>query len=120
MNLYLRYVGDEYLIYKIIPKNEENYGQKLDERTMKKLQEIGNEVHPSIQVMIDFPSNNRNGRKPALDTEHWMEETIINGVEKQQVMHSHYSKPMANAVVTYKDSAMAAKTKENVLVADLT
>ena len=49
-----------------------------------------------------------------------MDEVIVNGVKKQQVMHSHYSKPMANAFITHKDSAMAAKTKENVLVADLT
>ena len=120
MNLYLRYVDDEYIICEIVPENEENHGQKPDERTMKKLQEIGNEVHPSIQVTVDIPSNNQNRRMPALDTEHWMEEAIINGVKKQQVMHSHYSKPMANAFVTHKDSAMAAKTKENVLVADLT
>ena len=90
MNLYLRYVHDEYIICEIVPENEENHGQKPDERTMKKLQEIGNEIHPSIQVTVDFPSNNQNGRMPALDTEHWMEEAIINGVKKQQVMHSHY------------------------------
>ena len=120
MNLYLRYVDDEYVICEIIPENEDNHEQEPDERTMKKLQEIANGIHPSIQVTVDFPSNNPNGRMPALDTEHWMEDIVVNGIMKRQVIHSHYSKPMANAFVTYKVSAMAAKTKESVLVADLT
>ena len=87
---------------------------------MKKLQEIGNGIHPSIQVTVDYPSNNPNGRMPVLDTEHWMQEVEVNGELKWQVLHSHYSKPMANAFVTHKKSAMASRTKENILVADLT
>ena len=120
MNLYLRYVDDEYVICEIIPENEDNREQEPDERTMKRLQEIGNGIHPSIQVTVDFPSNNPNGRMPVLDTEHWLDDVVVNGVTKRQVVHSHYSKPMANAFVTHKVSAMAARTKESVLVADLT
>ena len=93
LNLYLRYVDDEYVICEIIPENDENRGQAPDERTMKRLQEIGNSIHPSIQVTVDFPSNNQNGRMPVLDTEHWLQEVMINGTPKRQVLHSHYSKP---------------------------
>ena len=120
LNLYLRYVDDEYVICEIIPENDENRGQAPDERTMKKLQEIGNNIHPSIQVTVDFPSNNQNGRMPVLDTEHWLQEVLINGTLRRQVLHSHYSKPMSNMFVTHKDSAMSTRTKESVLVADLT
>ena len=120
LNLYLRYVDDQYVICEIIPESEETQGQLPDERTMKKLQEIGNGIHPSIQVTVDFPSNNQNGRMPVLDTEHWMQDVIINGTPKRQVLHSHYSKPMSSPFVTHKESAMSARTKESVLVADLT
>ena len=57
---------------------------------------------------------------PVLDTEHWMQEVMINGKLKKQVLHSHYSKPMSSALVTHKNSAMSTRTKESVLVADLT
>ena len=120
MNLYLRYVDDEYVICEVVPETEENRGQERDERTMKKLQVIGNDIHPSIQVTIDFPSNNENGRMPVLDTEHWMSEIEENGVKKVQVLHSHYSKPMANAFVIHKESAVSERNKESILVADLT
>ena len=120
LNLYLRYVDDEYVICEIIPENDENREKPPDERTMRKLQDIGNSIHTSIQVTIDFPSNNQNGRMPVLDTEHWLQDVMVDGVPKRQILHSHYSKPMSNAFVTHRDSAMATRTKESVLVADLT
>ena len=120
MNLYLRYVDDEYVICEIIPETVDTQEQEPDERTMKKLQEIGNGIHPSIQVTVDYPSNNANGRMPVLDTEHWIDDVQVNNEIKCQVLHSHYSKPMANAFVTHKSSAMASRSKENILIADLT
>ena len=89
MNLYLRYVDDEYVICEVIPETEDNRGQERDERTMKKLQEIGNGIYPSIQVTIDFPSNNANGRMPVLDTEHWMDEVEENGVKTFSLLETN-------------------------------
>ena len=40
LNLYLRYVDDEYVICEIIPENDENREQPPDERTMRKPQGI--------------------------------------------------------------------------------
>ena len=96
LNLYLRYVDDEYIICEVIPENEENRDQEKDERTMTELQKIGNQIHPSIQVTVDYPSNNTNGRMPVLDTEHWLEEVERNGAKRVQVMHSYYSKLCGN------------------------
>ena len=118
--MYCRYVDDEALVAKSIPKSSEDDTREDDERTMTKLQQIANSIHPSIQLTIDYPSNNQNGRMPVLDTEHWLQEVMINGTPRRQVLHSHYSKPMSNAFVTHKDSAMSTRTKESVLVADLT
>ena len=36
------------------------------------------------------------------------------------MLHSHYSKPMANAFVIHKESAVSERNKESILVADLT
>ena len=120
LNLYLRYVDDEYIICEAIPESEDNRDQQKDERTMKRLQEIGNAIHPSIQLTIDFPSNHENGRMPVLDTEQWVEAVEVDGVVKPQVLHSHYAKPMSNRFLVHKDSAMSSRSKENILVADLT
>ena len=49
-----------------------------------------------------------------------MEEVEEDGVKKPQVLHSHYSKPMANDFVIHKSSAVSSKNKENILIADLT
>ena len=86
---------------------------------MKKMQEIANGIHPSIRLTIDYPSKNRNNRLPILNTEQWIEEVQV-GVElKKQIMHTHYSKPMANKYVIHHDSALPPKNKINILVADL-
>ena len=120
LNLYLRYVDDEYIICEVIPENEQNKDQEKDERTMKKLQEIGNSIHPSIEVTVDYPTNNPNGRMSVLDTEHWLEKVEKeNGEKKVQVLHSQYTKPMANTQVIHKNSAISEKSKHNILVADL-
>ena len=78
-----------------------------------------NTIHPSIQVTIDYPDNNANGRMPVLDTEQWMQEVVIQGERKLQIMHSHYRKPMANVALINKNSAISDRSKENILVADL-
>ena len=119
LNLYLRYVDDEYVICEAIPETDDAKDQAEDERTMRKLQEIGNTIHPSIQVTVDYPTNNPNGRMPVLDTEHWMEEVELNGCKKTQVLHSHYMKPMANVNAVHKSTALPERSKKNILVADL-
>ena len=48
---------------------------------MKKLQEIGNSIHPSIEVTVDYPTNNPNGRMPVLDTEHWLEKSYTHSTQ---------------------------------------
>ena len=118
MKLYARYVDDETIVCDAIPEDETNDRQEADERTMKKLQSIANAIHPSIQLTIDYPSNNVNGRIPILDTEQWLEPVEFQGRTKVQVLHSHYSKPMANQSLILRKSAFSYKSKMNVLVAD--
>ena len=119
MKMYTRYVDDETVVCKAIPGGPEDIGKEPDELTMNKLKEIGNSIHPSIQLTVDFPSNNVNKRVPILDTEHWIQEVDVDGEVKPQIIFSHYSKPMANKQVIHRQSAHPFKTKINILVADL-
>ena len=48
MKLYTRYVDDETIVCKAVEENTENKEEEPDKRTMKKLQEIANSIHPSI------------------------------------------------------------------------
>ena len=117
--MYTRYVDDETVVCESIPKDDENPCDKDDERTMKKLQTIGNNIHPSIQLTVDFPSANESGRIPILDTEQWLEDVEVNGEKKTQLLHSHYSKPISNKYVIHRDTALPIRSKNNILVADL-
>ena len=119
LKLYTRYVDDENVVCKAIPVNDENQNEKDDERTMKRLQAIGNSIHPSIQLTVDFPSANTNGRIPILDTEQWLDEVEIDGTKKQQILHSHFAKPISNKYVILRNSALPIRNKLNILVSDL-
>ena len=119
LKLYSRYVDDEHVVSEALPENETNAGQQKDERTMKKLQEVGNAIHPSIQLTVDYPSNHENGRMPVLDTEQWIEKVDVDGELKEQIMHSHYMKGMASKYLIHRESASPMKSKINILVADL-
>ena len=119
MKLYSRYVDDDNIACKSIPIDDENQCPNDDERTMKRLQTIGNSIHPSVQLTVDFPSANDNNRIPVLDTEQWMEEVEVNGSRKLQILHSHYSKPISNKYVIHRSSALPMRSKMNILVSDL-
>ena len=93
--------------------------QNQDERTMTRLQQIANSVHPSIKVTVDFPSIHPNGRLPILDTEQWIVNVKIGNSFQPQICHSHYSKPIASNYVTLQYSAMPYQSKMSILVADL-
>ena len=54
-----------------------------------------------------------------LDTEQWIENVEIQGEMKPQIMYSYYSKSMASKFVIHNDSAISARSKTNILIADL-
>ena len=117
--MYARYVDDGTVVCEAVPEDQNNANVEKDERTMKKLQKIGNDIHPSIQLTIDFPSNNANHRIPILDTEHWIEDVEMEGERKPQILYSHYAKPMSNKYLVHRESAIPTRSKMNILIADL-
>ena len=116
LKLYSRYVDDGNIVLKKIIANE---GKNQEEETLNKLKGIANDIHPSIQVKIDYPSNHDNNRLPVLDTEQWMEDVIVNGVCRTQILHTHYEKAISNKTVVHRESAISFVSKINILTADL-
>ena len=51
-----------------------------DKRTMEIIREIGNSIHLSIQLEVDYPCTQENGKMPILDLKVWVQE--IDGLHR--------------------------------------
>ena len=97
----------------------EDEGNCDDERTMMLIKQVGNDIHPSIQLEVDYPSKHQDGKLPILDLRVWMEtkeKEIEEGYEKVSViMYEFHSKSMASKAVINARSAINWNTKRTVL-----
>ena len=116
LQMYSRYVDDINLVAKAIPNKTDEQNDKV---TMQHIKEIANEIHTSIKVTIDYPSNHSNNRMPVLDLEQWIENIQVNNKEKHQILFSHYMKPMSSKHLIKNSSALSPQTRISILVADL-
>ena len=80
---------------------------------METAQAIGNSVNPMIQLTVDFPERNSNGRVPILDLECWVEK---DGEGFTKIMYSFYEKPMKSPFVIMRQSAVPLKSKRSAQV----
>ncbi|PFX15321.1 Transposon Ty3-G Gag-Pol polyprotein [Stylophora pistillata] len=103
----------------------EDQGISDDERTMTLIKQIGNDIHPSIQLEIDYPSKHQDGKLPILDLKVWMEtkgEETDRQDEKASasvIMYEFYSKSMASKTVIHARSAVSWSTKRTVLTQEV-
>ena len=121
LKLYSRYVDDGNIIVyhgedKSISEKEPGLKEK---EIMENIKIVGNSIHPSISVKVDYPSNHLNKRLPILDTEMWIEEVVINDTIKHQVLYSYYEKEMCSKYLIHKNSALSNKSKINIVTNDL-
>ena len=86
-----------------------------DRRTMAVIKSIGNDIHPSIQLEVDCPSNYDDGKLPILDLKVWVES--ING--RNRILHEFYSKDIASKAVIHARSALSWKQKRTVLTQEI-
>ena len=108
-----RYRNDEIHIEEDQIEHDRELGE--DKRTMLLLQSIGNTIHPSIQLEIDFPSNHDDGKMPILDLKMWVEERG----EGCRVMHEHYQKDVSSKSVVHAQSALPWSMKRTVLTQEV-
>ena len=81
-----------------------------DKRTMEVIREIGNSIHPSIQLEVDYPSNHEDGKMPILDLKVWVQE--IDGLHR--IVHEFYSKDVSSKAVMFAKSTLSWKQKRRL------
>ena len=76
---------------------------------------IGNDVHTSIQLEVDCPSNYDDGKLPILDLRVWISK--ING--HNRILHEFYSKDISSKAVIHAKSALSWQQKRTVLTQEM-
>ena len=130
VRMYERYVDDINMIVKATrpgvlysngglvynkKREEEEANVPADLRTFLIIRDIGNSVHPSIQLKIDVPSNYEDGKIPILNLKMWIGEVQSNAGEERKIVYEHYIKEIASKLVIERESAMAMSAKRTIL-----
>ena len=113
---YKRYVDDINVIVKI-PEGRENAETtnnvgEIERNVMEIVKDIGNQIHNSIEIEVDYPSKYSDKKLPILDLKVWLEE-IDN---KHYIKHEYYHKKISSKAVINARSAMSWKSKRTILV----
>ena len=126
--LYKRYVDD--INIAVDKVNEETRNEKYieirqerndqenieaDRRTFEEIQRIGNEIHESIQLTYDVPSNNEDRKVPILDLKCWIEEVQVAENKEYRILHEHYIKEVSSKSVIHREAALSLSSKRTIL-----
>ena len=84
---------------------------------MELLKQIGNGIHKSIQLEIDYPEKHEDKKMPLLDVKVWMMER--NDRNKKVIMYEHYRKEMASRMKIHQRSAIPYRDKMNILTQEV-
>ena len=117
--MYKRLVDDVNMVLRKRDHNE--YEGHIDARNMEFVRETASEIHPSIQVTIDYPSKKEDGRMPILDLKVWMTRRFDEVTHEVTVaiLHEFYSKEVASKAVINSRSAVPEKMKRTVLTQEV-
>ena len=119
-----RYVDDITFVLRQNPGDGESSRQQRissdmvedDERIMSLVQRIGNEIHYSIQLEIDFPSKYVDKKLPILDLKVWTKTKEIDDVRNTSlIMHEFYAKEISSKMVVHARAAMPMQMKRTIL-----
>ena len=94
---------------------ESNLVIPAEKRTMAIIKSIGNDIHTSIQLEVDCPSNYDDEKLPILDLKVWIEN--INGYNR--INHEFYSKDISSKAVIQAKSALSWQQKGTVLTQEV-
>ena len=89
-------------------ENKEN-----DEVMMELVKAIGDEIHPSIKLEVDYPSKYPDRKLPILDIKVWIEERERDG--KRVIMHEYYEKQISSKWVIHAKTALPMGSKRTIL-----
>ena len=91
---------------------------------MNKIKEIGNGIHPSIQLEIDYPSKHQDNKMPILDVKIWIEKRKKKGRNEEEgyetkIIHEYYQKEVSSKRVIHARTAMSKKQKRTILTQEM-
>ncbi|CAH3180159.1 unnamed protein product, partial [Porites lobata] len=94
-----------------------------DEMCMELLKEVGNGIHKSIQIEVDYPSRHEDNLMPILDLKMWIhrKNVIMNGEDctVNVVSHEFYAKEVSSKMMLSSRSALPMKVKRTVLTQEV-
>ena len=111
-----------YVVGKIImdtTKVVEDERPAPDERIMELIRQVGDDIHPSIKLEVEYPSKNPDKKLPILDLKFWVEqrEREIQGSNQMVsvIVYEFYTKEIASKALIKARSAMSASVRRTVL-----
>ena len=133
--MYKRYVDDINVIVGVVEpgakiagttdkesKAQDSHRNK-DEMCMELLREVGNRIHKSIQIEVDYPSRHGDNLMPILDLKVWIarKNVIMNGKDctVNVVLHEFYAKEVSSKMMLSSRSALPMKVKRTVLTQEV-
>ena len=102
--MYKRYVDDINVVVKTPSLTS-------DRDVINRIREIGDNIHKSIKLEADYPSNHSDGKVPILDLKVWISDS--------KVMHEYYAKQVSSKAVISNRSAMPLRDKRTVLTQEI-
>lgn len=105
----LRFVEGEVIQDEHVAELEQDI--ETDRRSMLLVQSIGNSVHKSIELEVDYPSRHRDGKLPILDLKVWVEKRnrVIDNAQEHEVkvvLHEFYYKDVLTRSTVNARSAL--------------
>ena len=107
--------NNEYINGKMTTNNEVNFDLPNDKNTFDIVQKIGDEIHESIKLVTDVPSNHDDRKVPILDLKCWIAEVKTNTGTSNMILHEHYVKEVSSKMVLHREAAMSISNKRIIL-----
>ena len=94
-----------------------------DEMCMELLKDVGNSIHSSVQIEVDYPSRHEDNLMPILDLKLWIDRknVIMNGKDctVNVILHEIYAKEVSSKMMLSSRSALPMKVKRTVLTQEV-
>ena len=89
--------------------------KKRDETVMESVLQIGNGIHKTIQLEIDFPSKHHDNKLTILDLKVWIDGINRNDGRSSKVLQEFYTKDVSSKMMIHARSAVSWNMKRTSL-----
>ena len=108
--------GNEYVEGGLHRSEEERMNNRpRDQRTFDIIRNVGDDIHKSIQLTADVPSNYSDGRVPILHLKCWVAVVETEEGKCSMILHEHYMKAVSSKIIIHRNSAMSLSSMRTIL-----